>query len=97
MTNRSQKSGQQTAICHFSLVIGHLLLRALSVSAVRSILVAAGPRYVLVICHLTENPCRPRATPSAIVWPEGAMRSHSNLLCLGPFRIVNSAYIFWLV
>src|SRR5437667_12231468 len=33
MTNRSEKSGQQTVICHFSLVIGHLSFCALSVSA----------------------------------------------------------------
>src|SRR5213592_2844207 len=30
MTNRSQTSGQRTAICHFSLVIGHFLSLSLS-------------------------------------------------------------------
>src|SRR5439155_15280110 len=44
MTNRSPKSGQRTAICHFSFVI--FFLCALSVSAVRSVLVAAGSLFV---------------------------------------------------
>src|SRR5213592_2240950 len=49
MTNRSQNSGQRTAICHFSLVI--FFLRALSVSTVRSLLVAAGPTCVHLWFH----------------------------------------------
>src|SRR6266516_1814746 len=34
MTNRSQKSGERTAICHFSFVIGHLSFSFSALSAV---------------------------------------------------------------
>src|SRR5436309_10762202 len=53
MTNRSQTSGQRTAICHFSLVIGHFLSLSLS-GLEKKCSVGFQPAKVL----LTQRSCR---------------------------------------
>src|SRR5213080_759101 len=61
MTNRSQRSGQRTAICHFSLVIGHFSLCVLCVSAVvRKNVAPASSRQTVLLTQkeLSRLTCR---------------------------------------
>src|SRR5436309_6415414 len=76
MTNRSQRSGQRTAICHFSLVIGHFSLCVLCVSAVvRKNVAPASSRQTVLLTQkeLSRLTCRRDAGATIL--------SHDQRLC----------------
>src|SRR5437867_2041881 len=76
MTNRSQRSGQRTAICHFSLVIGHFSLCVLCVSAVvRKNVAPASSRQTVLLTQkeLSRLTCRRNAGATIL--------SHDLRLC----------------
>src|SRR5205809_7161641 len=80
MTNRSQRSGQRTAICHFSLVIAHFSLCVLCVSAVvrKNVAPASGRQTVLFTQKaLSRLTCRRDA--GATILP------HALVVCGGCF------------
>src|SRR5438876_8455809 len=61
MTNRSQKSGQRTAICHFSFIIGHWsFAKSLSSAVVRKNVAPASSRQTVLLTQkeLSRLTCR---------------------------------------
>src|SRR5947199_10455354 len=92
MTNRSQKSVQRTAICHFSLVICHLSLFAKSRSAcsavVRKNVAPASSRQTVLLTQkeLSRLTCRRDAGATIL--------SHDQRLCGEAFGLRLGCTVF---
>src|SRR6266568_3759817 len=100
MTNRSQKSAQRTAICHFSLVIGHLSF--LSLRSARDSVVRFGVQALACYGRRAASRLRSKPGTNEFVGPCSWLRRVCSVfICVHLWfhfagcRISENCYLAW--